>query len=126
MDKRIVNITNVFWPLVEGIVLMSYDDIRRTRFFDVMQRCMMKEQTFYLEIDGSGLFLKDLNELFYGTRDYLLTTGDNERHQVLNAAINKMERIIEENEVCESLMNLNMSATSAVDQLNSILDRLVI
>lgn len=119
--STIVDITDIFWPLVEGIVLLDYDALRRTRFFEVMSRHMLNETAFHLDICGARLYHANVNELFYGTREYLSMLDEHDKHQVLDAAIRKMERTMETDAACAGMAALQLSA---VDGLNAVLAKL--
>lgn len=122
----IANVSAIFWPLVEAIILLKYEELQQTRFFDVMHKCMMKEQAFLLETCGHQLVHKDLNELFYGTRDFLVSIGENEKAHIIHQAILKMQGVVVEMELSEMIDSLTITNTSMMDDLLNNMDSLMI
>lgn len=123
MDS-LADVSAIFWPLIEAIIVMKYDEIQQTRFFEIMHRCMVKEQAFILDICGHQLIHKDLNELFYGTRDFLVSIGENEKAHIIHQAILKMQGVVVEMELSEMIDSLNIS--SSMDDLLNHMDNLII
>jgi hypothetical protein len=110
----IVNITAMYWPLIEAIILLEYEELVQTRFYKIMHNCMVNEQTVIVEICGHQLVHKDLNDLFYNTRDFLINIGENEKANLIHRAILKMQGVVTEMEL------------GLVNNLNNIFDSLSI
>jgi hypothetical protein len=106
-----MDVTRIFWPIVEQIVKIPYDELMRSRFFDIICKCVETGQAFRLKMFGYELVHDDVNGLFYGTRDFLMKTNHIQELSLLNAAILKIEDIITKKETRASV------SEQAIDQL---------
>lgn len=88
---------------------------------------MLEEKSFILDVCGHQLFHKDLNELFYGTRDFLVQIGENEKAHLVHQALLKMQGVVSEMEMCDAIDKLSIrTRDDVISDLNNILNKLVI
>lgn len=128
MDAQIVDVSAIFWPLIEAIIILPYDDLLRTRFYEIMERCVNDQIPFRLRVCGCDIIHDNVNSLFYGTRDVLANMGATSQLVLLDAAIKKIEEIIMIQDATDDLNNLSVTSTSDpnVAALDDLLAQLVI
>ncbi len=102
-----MDVTNIFWPLVEAIIVLPTDDLMRTRYFRIICELVDSEQSFSLKMFDYELVHEDVNGLFYGTRDFLEKTTHTHELALINAAILKLESILAIQETCKTLSKLS-------------------
>lgn len=123
--QSIVDITDIFMKFVASIVQIDYYKLQKTNLFHIMQQCVLRNTAFILNIDGTQLIHKDINALFYDTYQYFMS---NDRYSdsaiLLKMAIDKIETIINENELIECIEYMNINDKSNNDDITDINDML--
>lgn len=127
MDTHIANVSAIFWPLIEAIIVLPYDDLLRTRFYEIMKRCVDEQIPFRLQVMGHDLIHDNVNGLFYGTREVLMNMGATSELMLLDAAIKKIEDFIVVQDATDLLANMSFTGTNnAIAALDDLLAQLVI
>lgn len=117
-----VDVSLVFWQLVEAVNSLEYDDLVNTDFFKVMQECVDNKKRFILDIKGTSLLHDDVNALFYNTLVFLQNHGINDLAPILHTAIRKIEDVICRQEVCEKLSSsLSLNDSNTIHMVNNLL-----
>jgi hypothetical protein len=127
--EHIADVTQIFWKFVAAIVHMDYDRLQKTRFFDIMHQCVVREQGFILDVGNVHFVHKDVNALFYDTYEYLRAIpGYDDSARLLKMAIDKIETVIAQNELMSSICTMTIESADANDitELDSLLAQLVI
>jgi hypothetical protein len=119
--ESIADVTAIFWPLVEAIITIPYDELIQTRFYAVIKHCMETNQAFQLRIGAHHLVHLDVNGLFYDTCTFVHAHGFAREAALLTLAIHKMEGVVAELDLCEGLDALRLSARPTIDQVDALL-----
>ena len=106
---NIVDITDIFWDVVNKIVILDYDDLMETSSFIQLADYINHDYTYILNLREIGLttYPKDLNDMFYDTIRYYKDKAPNSNNCILlENALKKIESYLQiESEISDILIN---------------------
>lgn len=94
----IVDITNIFWSVVNNIVSLVYDDLIETSSFKELSTYVNEDYVYVLYLRDLGLktYPKDLNDMFYDTVRYYRNIAPQSNNCILlENALKKIDNYIQ-------------------------------
>lgn len=102
-----VEITTIFWDLLEKILALDYNDLIHTDEYKKLSFYINYEFTFLLTIEKDiRIETDDVNELFLKTKYiYESRYPQTQKYQLINSALTKIEKYLKTEDEIDNLFN---------------------